>query len=89
MARGRDRIRPIGTYMKGVMNSKGDTRIADANIRTKLQISTLSNWADLRPGDKHVTFDAVLDFCDAYEISADDFLRGLLGRPKPQKEEAV
>ena len=85
----RDRIRPIGTYMKGVMNLKGDVRLVDANARTKIQISTLSNWADLRPGDKHVTFDAILNFCDAYDITADEFLRGLLGRPKPQKKDAV
>lgn len=74
----RVRTRPTNEYLEELISERGFTNLKEAADAAGLADSTVYGYADVTTS--HHSWNALLDFCEAMNISVDEFVRGMLKR---------
>lgn len=76
----RHRTKPTNEFLEELIESRGYATLKDAADSAGMSPATVYGFADVT--NSHQKWNALLTFCEAMNISVDDFVRGMLKRPR-------
>jgi hypothetical protein len=75
----RPRTRPNNPFIERMLSKYGCADLMELSKATKIPYGTLRFYADIQPGTEHQTYTALLRDSAALGLTADEFMRALLG----------
>jgi hypothetical protein len=81
----RFRTRPINAFLKKVMTTNKWERLGDVCREKDIPVARLSEVADIT--EDHPIINAHIDMAEKLGIPLEEWLRGLVNRPKPKGED--